>query len=104
MSEQNTVETSTPAATAGEQRNRRRVVQGVVSSTKAQKTITVIWERQVRHGKFGKYVRRKTKLHAHCENPDVHVGDLVEIMACRPLSKTKTWRLLNVLRKAHIHR
>jgi len=99
MSEQNTV-----AGQESTERTRRRVVQGVVSSTKAEKTITVVWERQVRHGKFGKYVRRKTKLHAHCENPDVHEGDLVEIMACRPLSKTKTWRLVSVLRKAHIHR
>ncbi len=98
MSEQ-TVETA-PVAQK-EERNQRRVVQGMVVSAKSQKTITVLWERQVRHPKTGKFVRRSTKLHAHCEEPGVGEGDLVEVMACRPLSKTKTWRLVNVVRKAH---
>jgi small subunit ribosomal protein S17 len=82
------------------ERNARRVVQGVVTSTKMQKTITVQWERQVRHPKFGKFVRRKTRLHAHDENSSAKVGDLVEITSTRPLSKTKTWRLLRVIRAA----
>lgn len=92
------------AGTQESGRNARRVVQGLVTSAKAQKTITVRWERQVRHGVFGKFVRRTTKLHAHCEEGGVHEGDLVEIMACRPLSKTKTWRFVKVIRKAHVHR
>lgn len=100
MSEQST---SSPNTSAPE-RNSRRVVEGIVTSTKAEKTITVVWERQVRHGKFGKFVRRKTKLHAHCEDTNVHEGDQVEIMACRPISKLKTWRFLRVVRKAHVHR
>lgn len=98
MSEQLTE--SKTADTAGE-RNQRRVVQGVVVSTKAMKTITVLWERQVAHPKFQKIVRRSTKLHAHCEDATVGEGDLVEVMACRPLSKTKTWRFIRVIRKAH---
>jgi small subunit ribosomal protein S17 len=85
-------------------RNARRVVQGVVTSTKMQKTITVEWERQVRHPKFGKFVRRKTHLHAHDESSTAKIGDLVEITATRPMSKTKTWRLLRVVRAAHMQR
>jgi small subunit ribosomal protein S17 len=101
MSEQ-TVETAQSGqAEQASARNVRRVVTGTVVSAKAQKTITVLWERQVRHPKTGKFVRRSTKLHAHCEEPGVGEGDLVEVMACRPLSKTKTWRLVNVVRKAH---
>jgi small subunit ribosomal protein S17 len=87
-------------ATKGE-RNPRRRLQGIVTSNKMQKTITVLWERQVRHPKFQKIVKRRTKLHAHDEKNEAKIGDLVEVMATRPLSKTKTWRLVKVLRRAH---
>jgi small subunit ribosomal protein S17 len=75
-------------------------VSGRVSSNKMDKTITVVIERQVRHPLYGKFIRRRTKLHAHDENNDCGEGDLVMIQECRPLSRTKTWRLVKVLEKA----
>ncbi|OGI56751.1 MAG: 30S ribosomal protein S17 [Candidatus Muproteobacteria bacterium RBG_19FT_COMBO_61_10] len=75
-------------------------VSGRVSSNKMDKTITVVVERQVRHPLYGKFIRRRTKLHAHDENNDCGEGDLVMIQECRPLSRTKTWRLVKVLEKA----
>lgn len=92
-------ETGTTPAAAERNQRRRRI--GKVVSNKMQKTITVVWERPVRDSRYGKYVKRNTKLHAHDENGEAKVGDVVEIMATRPLSKTKTWRLVRVLRKAH---
>ncbi|MCC6574524.1 MAG: 30S ribosomal protein S17 [Planctomycetes bacterium] len=90
-----------PVAEAGDdERNQRRTIQGIVKSAKMQKTITVLWQRSVKHPRYGKFVQRHTKLHAHDEKNEAKVGDLVEIMATRPLSKTKTWRLLRVLRRA----
>ncbi len=83
------------------ERNDRRKIEGLVVSSKMQKTITVLWERQVMHPHVHKIVKRRTKLHAHDENNEAKVGDLVEIQATRPISKTKTWRLVRVLRKAH---
>lgn len=82
-------------------RNQRRRLQGVVTSDKMEKTITVLWERQVRHPRTHRYMKRRKKLHAHDENNEAHVGDLVEIMATRPLSKLKSWRLVRVVRRAH---
>ena len=79
----------------------RRRVQGVVVSDKMDKTITVLWERQVQHPLTSKYIKRRKKLHAHDEKDEAHVGDLVEIMATRPMSKSKTWRLVKVVRRAH---
>ena len=90
---------SKPAA--AEERNDRRTVQGVVQSIKMKKTITVLWTRQVKHPRYGKIMQRNTKLHAHDEKEEAKEGDLVDLMACRRLSKTKTWRLLRVVRKAH---
>jgi small subunit ribosomal protein S17 len=84
-----------------EDRNKRRRLQGVVTSDKMDKTITVQWERQVKHPRTHKYVKRRKKLHAHDEKNEAHEGDLVEIAATRPLSKMKTWRLVSVLRRAH---
>ena len=80
-----------------QQRNRRRVIKGVVSSDKMDKTITVSVERRFKHPKYKKYVRRHSKVHAHDETNDAHVGDSVELMECRPLSKIKRWRLVKVL-------
>ncbi len=82
-------------------RNNRRKLQGIVVSSKMQKTITVLWQRQVKHPRVHKIMQRRTKLHAHDEKNEANVGDLVEIAATRPLSKTKTWRLVKVLRRAH---
>ncbi len=74
-----------------------RAVEGRVSSSKMNKTITVVVERQTRHPVYGKFIRRSTKLHAHDENNEGREGDLVLIEQCRPLSRTKTWRLVKVL-------
>lgn len=75
-------------------------VTGRVVSNKMHKTITVLVERRIPHPFYGKYVRRRTKLHAHDEKNESHEGDLVMIEQCRPLSKTKSWRLVKVLERA----
>lgn len=87
--------------TTTEPRNPRRKLVGKVSSDKMDKTITVIWQRTVRHKLYGKYLKRNTKVHAHDEKGEAKIGDLVELQATRPLSKTKTWRLVKVIRTAH---
>lgn len=84
-----------------EKRNQRRRLQGVVTSDKMDKTVTVLWERQVMHPRTHKYVKRRKKLHAHDEKNEAHEGDLVEIMATRPISKLKSWRVVRVVRRAH---
>lgn len=78
----------------------RRNLTGRVVSDRMQKTITVLIERQVRHPLYGKIIRRSTKLHVHDEGSEAHVGDMVSIEECRPLSKTKAWRLVQVLERA----
>jgi small subunit ribosomal protein S17 len=77
-----------------------RTLTGRVSSDKMDKTITVVVERLVRHPVYGKYMRRSTKLHAHDESNECRTGDLVMIEQCRPLAKTKAWRLVKVLERA----
>ena len=77
-----------------------RTLSGRVTSNKMDKTITVAVERLVKHPVYGKYVRRTTKLHAHDENNECRIGDLVTIKQCRPLSKTKTWTLVAVVNRA----
>ncbi|MFK5971228.1 MAG: 30S ribosomal protein S17 [Candidatus Marithrix sp.] len=72
---------------------------GRVTSSSMDKTITVLVERKVKHPKYGKYIKRSTKLHAHDEEQICGVGDIVEIAQCRPLSKTKSWRLEQIVRK-----
>src|SRR5436309_12952226 len=82
------------------ERGKRRVEIGVVTSDKMQKTRRVEIPRLVRHARYGKYIRRRTICHVHDEQNESHTGDTVEIMETRPLSKTKHWRLLRVVRKA----
>lgn len=77
-----------------------RTVQGRVISDKMDKTITVAVERKVKHPIYGKFIKRTTKLHAHDETNQCHEGDLVSVRECRPLSKSKTWMLVDVLEKA----
>ncbi|MBD0787732.1 30S ribosomal protein S17 [Vibrio plantisponsor] len=79
-----------------------RTQQGRVTSDKMDKSITVAIERFVKHPIYGKFVKRTTKVHAHDENNECGLGDLVEIKECRPLSKTKSWTLVKVLEKAKI--
>lgn len=74
-----------------------RTVEGRVVSNKMDKTVTVLVERNVKHELYGKYLRRSTKLHAHDEDNSCQEGDLVRVVECRPLSKTKTWRVVEVV-------
>jgi len=80
-----------------EQAKNVRTVTGKVVSDKMQKTIVVLVERSVRHPKYEKIIRRRTKLHAHDENSAARVGQMVRIQECRPISKTKTWKLVEIL-------
>ena len=83
-------------------RKARSVRTGFVKSATRDKTITVVMEYRVKHPKYGKYIRRRTKLHAHDEKNLAKPGDQVEIMECRPMSKTKHWRLVRVVRAADV--
>lgn len=78
-----------------------RTIQGKVISDKMDKTVTVMIERQVKHPLYGKFMRRSTKLHVHDENNVCKEGDIVNITSCRPMSKTKTWKLVDVVEKAN---
>lgn len=84
------------------ERSQAKTQIGVVTSTKMAKTIAVTVERQVKHAKYGKFIRRRTKLHAHDEREQANVGDVVEVAFTRPLSKTKRWRFVRVVRSAVI--
>lgn len=77
-----------------------RVMVGHVVSDKMQKGITVLVERRVKHPLYKKYVKRSSKIHAHDENNECRVGDKVSIEPCRPVSKTKAWRLYEILDRA----
>ena len=77
-----------------------RTVEGRVVSNKMQKTVTVLVERQVKHGLYGKYIKRSTKLHAHDEEGKCQEGDVVRVSECRPLSKTKNWRVVEIVTRA----
>ena len=83
-----------------EERNLRKTRTGVVTSNKMAKTITVAVERKVKHPIYGKFVKKTTKLHAHDGKDECSIGDVVKIMESRPLSKTKRWRLVEVIEKA----
>ena len=78
-----------------------RTIQGKVISDKMDKTIAVLVERQVKHPLYGKFMRRSTKLHAHDESNVCREGDIVNITSCRPMSKTKTWSLVEVIDRAN---
>ena len=78
----------------------RRERVGVVTSNKMQKSIVVAVERKVKHPKYGKFINKTTKFTAHDEKNECGIGDTVRISETRPLSKTKTWRLVEVIEKA----
>ena len=84
---------------SAEEKTNRRLTGRVVSNA-MDKTITLVVERQVKHPLYGKFIRRSTKIHAHDEANECNKGDLVRVEQCRPLSKTKAWRLLEVVAKA----
>ena len=91
-------ETATDQKT--QQRPLLRKIVGVVASDKGHKTIKVVVEYQMRHAKYGKFLKRRTVLHAHDEKNEAREGDKVEITECRPLSKTKHHRLLRIVERA----
>ncbi len=83
-----------------QQRGRRKTRVGVVVSDKMDKTVVVQVERRYAHPLYGKQVTRTKKYHAHDENNEYHIGDVVRIMETRPLSKLKRWRVVEVLERA----
>jgi small subunit ribosomal protein S17 len=80
-----------------EKEQKLRTITGKVVSNKMEKTITVLVERMVKHPIYGKYIKRSTKLMAHDENNSCHEGDVVAITSCRPLSKNKSFKLVEIL-------
>lgn len=82
------------------ERNLRKVRQGVVSSNKMDKTITVAVKWKEKHPIYGKFVNKTKKFHAHDEKNECNIGDTVRIMETRPLSKTKRWRLMSIIERA----
>jgi small subunit ribosomal protein S17 len=78
----------------------RRVKQGRVASNKMDKTIVVVTETRVPHGVYGKIVRKSSRFKAHDENNEAQIGDMVRIMECRPLSRDKRWRLVEIVERA----
>ena len=82
------------------ERGKRRLETGVVTSDKMNKTRRVEIPRLLKHARYGKYIRRRTICHVHDENNESRLGDTVEIMETRPLSKTKCWRLVRIVIKA----
>lgn len=85
--------------TTGLVRNLRKTRIGLVTSNKMDKTITVIVERKVKHPLYGKFLKKSSSFHAHDEKNECSIGDTVRIMESRPLSKTKRWRLVEVIEK-----
>ena len=81
------------------ERNLRKKRTGVVSSNKMDKTITVKVERKIKHPLYGKFLKKTTSFHAHDEKNECSIGDTVKIMESRPMSKTKRWRLVEVVEK-----
>jgi small subunit ribosomal protein S17 len=77
-----------------------KTVEGRVVSNKMDKTVTVLVERLVKHALYGKYIRRSTKLHAHDEDNSCNEGDVVRVSECRPMSKTKNWRVVEVVTRS----
>ena len=86
--------------TTTSERARRKVRTGVVVSDAMDKTVLVRIDRQVRHALYGKTVRRSSKLAAHDETNDAHVGDTVRVMETKPISKSKRWRVIEVVERA----
>jgi len=82
------------------QQRKQKTLTGVVVSNSGNKSIKVAIDFRVRHPKYGKYVKRRTKLSVHDEHNMSGINDIVEVVECRPYSKTKSWRLVSVIQKA----
>ncbi len=91
---------TTNATTAAKTRGLRKTLRGEVVSNKMDKTLTIRIERLVKHPTYEKFVSKRTKIYAHDEKNEGNIGDVVEVMETRPLSKKKRWRLVRILRKA----
>jgi small subunit ribosomal protein S17 len=89
----------TEQSTAKPRKTRRTVVGVVTSAHKTPKTLRVEVRWLSKHSKYGKIVGERTRVHAHDEKAEAHLGDVVELMECRPVSKTKTWRLVRIVRQ-----
>lgn len=87
------------ANTTTEQRHHLRTIEGVVASDKGDKTIKVISNHLMKHAKYGKYLKRRTVMHAHDEKNEAREGDIVELAECRPMSRTKHHRLVRIVTK-----
>jgi len=83
-----------------ERKKQRGTVCGTVVSRSGDKSIRVVLDYRIRHPVYGKYINRRTKLGVHDDKNQAQVGDVVEIVGCRPMSKTKSWRLLKIVQKA----
>ncbi len=83
-----------------EARKKRKVREGLVTSNKMEKSIVVSVERKLKHPKYGKFLKRTTKLMAHDEQNSCNMGDKVKVMETRPLSKNKCWRLVEIIERA----
>ncbi len=83
-----------------DQQDSSRILTGLVVSNKMDKTVTIRVERKVQHPLYGKFIRRSTKVHVHDEDNQCQIGDMVTVEQCRPISKSKTWRLVKVLERA----
>ncbi|HSM98569.1 MAG TPA: 30S ribosomal protein S17 [Gallionella sp.] len=81
----------------------KRTLTGTVTSDKMDKTVTVLVERKVKHPLLGKIIRVSKKYHAHDEANEIHTGDVVMIEECRPVAKTKSWRVAKLLEKAEVN-
>ena len=91
---------SNEPAVSSSNRNARRTKQGRVASDKMDKTIVVVTETRVPHPVYGKIVRKSTRFKAHDEQNEAKIGDIVRIMECRPLSRDKRWRLVEIVERA----
>ena len=100
MDEQQQVDETQQADDTQQDKKRSKPKSGRVISDKMDKSITVLIERKIKHTVYNKYIVRSTKIHAHDEKNECAVGDLVEIEQCRPISKTKAWRLVGILGKS----
>jgi small subunit ribosomal protein S17 len=90
---------ATATTTTSVVRNLRKTRVGIVSSNKMDKTIVVKVERKIKHPLYGKFLKKTTSFHAHDEKNECNIGDTVKIMESRPMSKTKRWRLVEVVEK-----
>lgn len=98
--EANAVQNDAPEAAPEAVKKTRRSVRGIVVSDSMAKTLVVKTERLVKHPKYHKYIRKYTKFYAHDESEQAQVGDFVELVQCRPLSKLKRWELSEIIRMA----